>query len=267
MMTRFRDFYGMSKDDMKIWSARAAIFVCMAGVLPAQHEFIPADALAGGTIYIANCIYCHGPEGDQIPGINLGRGKFKRASSDADLVKIIRDGIPGTGMPAQAMQERQIMLIVAYLRSLAAMPASKLPDGGNAARGRLVLEGKGACLHCHRVKDAGSRVGPDLSDIGLTRRVVEIEQSILDPDAIVLPQNRFFRLVAKDGTAHTGRILNQDSFTVQMIDGQQRLLSFSKSDLREIVAIEKSPMPSYRDKLTSQERADLLWYLASLKGV
>ena len=252
---------------MKIWSARVAIFVITAAGLSAQHDFVPADALAGSTLYIANCIYCHGPEGDQIPGVNLGRGKFKRASTDADLVKIIRDGIPGTGMPAQAMQERQIMLIVAYLRSVAATPVSKLPAGGDMARGKLILEGRGGCLNCHRVKDAGSRVGPDLSDIGLTRRVVEIEQSILDPDALVLPQYRYFRLVTKDGATHTGRILNQDSFTIQMIDTQQRLLSFSKSDLRELTAIEKSPMPSYRDKLTSQERTDLLWYLASLKGV
>jgi putative heme-binding domain-containing protein len=252
---------------MRLLSTRAVLFLFTAAALFAQHEFVPADALAGSTLYIANCIYCHGPEGDQIPGVNLGRGQFKRASTDADLVKIIRDGIPGTGMPAQAMQERQIMLIVAYLRSVAATPVSKLPPGGDAGRGKLVLEGKGGCLNCHRVKDAGSRVGPDLSDIGLTRRVVEIEQSILDPNAIVLPQYRFFRLVAKDGSTHTGRILNQDSFTIQMIDTQQRLLSFSKSDLRELTAIEKSPMPSYQDRLSPQERADLLWYLVSLKGV
>jgi putative heme-binding domain-containing protein len=251
---------------MSAWGPTVGIVLMSAGLLSAQHEYIPADALAGSTLYIANCIYCHGPEGDQIPGIDLGRGKFKRASTDDDLVGIIRNGIPGTGMPAQTMQERQIRTIVAYLRSLAAAPVSKLPPGGNTARGKEVLEGKGACLHCHRVKETGSRLGPDLSDIGAIRRVAELEQSILDPDASVLPQHRFFRLVTRDGTTYTGRILNQDTFTVQIIDAQQRLLSFPRTDVREFTAIAKSPMPSYKEKLSSQELTDLLWYLVSLKG-
>lgn len=251
---------------MSTWGLRVGIVLVSAGLLAAQHEFIPADALAGSALYIANCIYCHGPEGNQIPGIDLGRGKFKRASTDDDLVGIIRNGIPGTGMPAQTMQERQIRTIVAYLRSLAAAPVSKLPPGGSTARGKEVLEGKGACLHCHRVKGAGSRLGPDLSDVGAIRRVAELEQSILDPDASVLPQHRFFRLVTRDGTTYTGRILNQDTFTVQIIDTQQRLLSFPRADLREYTAIAKSPMPSYKEKLSSQELTDLLWYLVSLKG-
>jgi len=251
---------------MSAWGPRVGLLLMSAGLLAAQHEFIPADALAGSALYIANCIYCHGPEGDQIPGIDLGRGKFKRAVTDDDLVRIIHEGIPGTGMPAQTMQERQIRTIVAYLRSLAAAPVSKLPPGGSAARGKEVLEGKGACLHCHRVKEAGSRLGPDLSDVGAIRRVAELEQSILDPDASVLPQHRFFRLVTRDGTTYTGRILNQDTFTVQIIDAQQRLLSFPRTDVREFSAIAKSPMPSYKEKLSSQELTDLLWYLVSLKG-
>jgi putative heme-binding domain-containing protein len=252
---------------MSNWGPRVFIFVMAAARLAAQHEFIPADALAGSRLYIANCIYCHGPEGDQIPGIDLGRGKFKRASSDADLMKIIRNGIPGTGMPAQAMRDEQIATIVVYLRSLAASPVSKLPPGGDAARGKLVFEAKSGCLNCHRVKDKGSRLGPDLTDIGATRRVVDLEQSVVDPDASVLPQHRFFRVVTRDGSTYTGRILNQDSFTVQLIDTQQRLLSFSRTDLREFTAIAKSPMPSYRERLSSQELTDLLWYLVSLKGV
>jgi len=266
MITHVSRFRLIVHDDMSVWGARVGILLMSAAVLAAQHEFVPADALAGGPLYIANCIYCHGPEGDQIPGIDLGRGKFRRAVSDADLAGIIRNGIPGTGMPAQTMRDEQIRSVVAYLRSLAAAPVSKLPPGGNAARGKAVLEGKGACLNCHRVKDAGSRLGPDLSDIGALRRVTELEESLLNPDASVLPQHRFFRLVTRDGSTYTGRILNQDSFTLQLIDSQQRLLSFSKTDLREITAIEKSPMPSYRERLSTQELTDLLWYLVSLKG-
>ena len=237
-----------------------------AGTLFAQHEFTKTDAQIGARSYIANCIYCHGPDGDQIPGINLGRGKFKRAVTDDDLVKIIREGIPGTGMPAQTMDEPQIRTIVAYLRSQAAAPTSDLPAGGDSARGRVIFEGKGACLNCHRVKGSGSRLGPDLSEIGGQRRAADLERSITDPNAEILPQNRFFKVLTADGSSVTGRILNQDTFTVQLIDSRQRLLSYSRTDLREFTPVDKSIMPSYKDKFSSAEMADVVTYLVSLKG-
>jgi len=247
-------------------SIRICLFFAAAGALLGQHEYTQTDAEIGGRVYVANCIYCHGPDGDQIPGINLARGKFKRAVSDDDLVQIIQKGIPGTGMPAQTMPEPQIRTIVAYLRSLAALPPSELPAGGDAARGHAIFDGQAGCLNCHRVKDNGSRLGPDLTDIGGLRRVVDLEKSLTDPNAEILPQNRFFKVVAKDGSTITGRILNQDTFTVELIDSRQRLLSFSRPDLREFIPIDKSPMPSYKDKLSSAEMADLVTYLVSLKG-
>ena len=64
-----------------------------------------------------------------------------------------------------------------------------------------------------------------------------------------------------------GRLLNQDSFTVQVLDSKdEKLKSFSKSNLREYAFADKSPMPSYKDKLSTQELADVISYLGSLKG-
>ena len=249
-----------------MWKVKVCTFFAAAGSLLAQHEYNPFDAQIGARLYIANCIYCHGPDGDQVPGIDLGHGHFKHASTDADIIEIIRKGIPGTGMPAQTnMPEAQVRNIVAYLRSLAASPASDLPPGGDAKRGEAIFEGKGQCLNCHRVKDRGSRLGPDLSDIGGVRRVVEIEKTLADPNGTLLPQNRFFRVTTRDGSTVTGRILNQDTFTVQLIDARERLLSFQRADLRDFTAV-NSPMPSYKDKLTTPEMADLIVYLVSLKG-
>jgi mono/diheme cytochrome c family protein len=65
----------------------------------------------------------------------------------------------------------------------------------------------------------------------------------------------------------TGRRLNEDTYTVLLIDAQERLVSLLKADLREYTIIKTSPMPSYKDTLTPAERADLLAYLLSLKGV
>ena len=81
-----------------------------------------------------------------------------------------------------------------------------------------------------------------------------------------MPINRPVRIVTKDGKTITGRRLNEDTFTVQVIDDQERLLSLSKADFREYTILKTSPMPSYKDKLSAQEMADLLAYLVSLKG-
>jgi putative heme-binding domain-containing protein len=153
------------------------------------------------------------------------------------------------------------------LRDLADATGRRNLPPGDAAQGKVVFEGKGACLTCHRVKGIGARLGPELTDIGALRRAGELERSILDPNAEILPQNRFFRVVTKDGATTTGRLLNQDSFTVQLFDEKERLLSFSKANLKEYAFIDKSPMPSYQGKLSPKELADLVSFLVSLKGV
>ena len=168
-------------------------------------------------------------------------------------------------MPASNFPEEQAARVVAYLRSVAATKRSSAADG-DSSRGHGVFESKGACATCHRVNNAGSRLGPDLSEIGQRRRAVELEKSLLEPDAEVIGTNRFYRVVTKDGATVTGRLLNLDTFTVQMLDSKEQLRSFVKADLRDHGFVEKSPMPSYKDKLNPQELADLVSYLVSLKG-
>ena len=79
------------------------------------------------------------------------------------------------------------------------------------------------------------------------------------------PTSRFYRVVMRDGTVVSGRLLGHDTFTVQLLDTTEKLRSFSKSDLREH-GFTTSPMPSYRGTLTPQGIADVVSYLASLKG-
>lgn len=136
--------------------------------------------------------------------------------------------------------------------------------GGDAANGKLIFEGKGNCASCHRIQGNGSHFGPDLSTAG-ARSPEQLQTSILDPDAEIAPANRMYRVVAKNGATTVGRLLNEDTFSVQMIDKTERLLSFQKADLREYAFETKSPMPSFKDKLTAQEIADVVAYLSTLK--
>ena len=235
-------------------------------MLLAQHGFTPADVEEGEQLFIENCAICHGPEGDAVPGVELARGKYRHASSDEELSQVITKGIPGTPMPPGNFHEHQVNTLIAYLHSMSTIDAGNATLG-DATRGKAIFEGKGECLKCHRVDGKGSYTGPDLTDIGVTRRSAQLERSLLDPEAEILPQNRSFRVVTRDGTTVTGRLLNLDTFTVQLMDSSERLRSFSKSDLKEFSFVDKSPMPSYRGRLSSSEVSDVVAYLVTLKGV
>jgi putative heme-binding domain-containing protein len=249
-----------------MWMKCASVVILVATASLAQSTYSSGDIETGAQLFRASCAICHGPEGDIVPGIDFAHGKFKRASSDTDIIEIITHGIPGTSMPANDdFSEPELATIVAYVRSMAST-ARGASSAGDGSRGRALFEGKGGCLNCHRAGGEGSRTGPDLTEIGRFRRGFELEQSLLEPDAEILPQNRFVRVVTANGTSITGRILNHDGFTVQLIDTQERLRSFLKSELREFSFENKSPMPSYKNTLTPDEVADLVSYLVSLKG-
>ncbi len=241
--------------------AASALSVPLAG----QQRYLSLDVENGSRLYRNNCFVCHGPEGASIPGVDFRRGQFKRASSDEDLLRVIASGVPGTAMPPTNVTDSQRLALVAYIRSLHDSAASSV-GSGDANRGRALLENKGGCLACHRVNGKGSRVGPDLSEVGAIRGAAYLERSILDPNESVLPEHRFVRAVTRQGVVITGRRLNEDTHTIQLIDTDERLHSFSKSDLREITLLTTSSMPSYEGKFSSQELADLVTYLLSLKG-
>jgi len=91
-------------------------------------------------------------------------------------------------------------------------------------------------------------------------------RSLVDPSGEIRPENRSIRLALKDGRTLNGRFLNQDTFSIQLIDASDKLLSIDKSTVRESTILSTSPMPSFKDKLSQQELTDVVAYLSSLKG-
>lgn len=223
----------------------------------------PGPPPNGEQLYMDNCAECHGPEGDVVPDVDLGHGRFRRATTDPELVGIVLRGIPNTAMPPSNFSEREASAIVRFLRAKARRAAA---TAGTAANGQAIFAGKGNCASCHRVNGTGSRLGPDLSEIGRLRHSTDIERAIVEPDALIVPSNRFLRLVTRDGQTITGRMLNQDAFSVQLLDSKEQLRSLLRADLGEFTFIDTSPMPSYREKLSPQEISDLVSYLVSLQG-
>jgi len=227
----------------------------------------PHDVEAGSVRYLSICASCHGQDGDQVSGVDLAHGTFRRATTDQGLIDIIRNGIPGTGMPANKMSESAAGAVVSYLHAMAADNTRNTSSKGDPVHGKALFEMRG-CDGCHRIGQKGSRVGPDLTEIGKYRRSVELEREILNPGAQIAPQNRFVKVVTLDGSTVTGRLLNQDTFTVLLMDPTETLRSFDRVDLRQVTIEDtSSSMPSFRGKLNEQELADLVAYLNQQKGI
>ncbi len=228
----------------------------------AQHSYTRSEIENGARLYQGSCATCHGPKGDTVRGVALLGGSFQRASTDEELVKIIVSGIPGTAMPPNSYSDLEAGMIVAYLRGAAAGD-NVVVATGDRARGKALFDGKGKCATCH---SEGSRMAPSLADVGALRRPLEIERSILDPSADLHPSFRFVRAVTKNGTVVTGRLLNQSTFSVQILDSAEQLRAFDKSALREFAVVKTSPMPAARGTLDAQEVADIVSYLTGLRG-
>jgi putative heme-binding domain-containing protein len=246
-----------------VFGVRAASSQTTTQLHDAQYPDV--DIVYGASLYAARCVTCHGAQGDAIGGVSLRSGTFRNASTDTELARFIRAGSPAAGMPPFALDNAEMAGITAYLRNMNTFDTASV-KAGDTARGRAVFEGKGGCVACHRVGNVGSRVAPNLSDIGSQRSPGSIQRTLVDPSSQMMPINRPVRLVKKDGTTINGRRLNEDTYSLQVIDDKERLHSILKADLKEFTISKTSPMPSYKDTLNSAELADLLGYLLSLKG-
>jgi cytochrome c oxidase cbb3-type subunit III len=266
---RLRVFQPQSRKWLAVCAVALLLSALCASVGRAQDRavaYAPADIRYGAQIYAAQCSACHGVNGTQIGGVDLGGGALRRAASDQDLRNVLANGIPGTAMPPFRFDPSEITAIVAYIRNMRNFD-THAANLGDPARGRAWFEGAGGCTNCHRVNGKGPRLAPDLSEIGALRSADFLERTLLDPSGMMLPMNRSVRAVTKDGKTVTGRRLNEDTFSVQLIDGQEHLVSLDKSNLREYTVLTASTMPSYKDKLSEQEKADVIAYLLTLKGL
>jgi len=229
-----------------------------------DHQYTSEAVQAGLQVYTQQCALCHGPQGDLVDGINLSLGQFRTVQSDTDLVAVISGGAGEGRMPAFSLRAEELNGIVAYIR------AGFDPEGvavkiGDPVRGKELFEGEGQCADCHRVRGVGPRTAPDLSNIGATRTPASLQRNMLDPATALLPINRPVRLVTRFEETIVGRRLNEDTYTVQVIDSQERLRSLKKVDL---VSYEISDEPSKQPTtMSSDEVADVIGYLLTLRGL
>jgi putative heme-binding domain-containing protein len=252
------------------WTTLACGLMTLIGVRSAAQapasRYDPLDVQYGARIYSNQCAVCHGAGGDQIAGVNLRTGPIRRGVTDNQLRNVITGGIPGTAMPPFKFTPSELTMIVAYVRNMRTFEDDGLPTG-DAAKGKAIFEGAGLCTSCHRVNGNGPLLAPDLSDIGNVRSAAALTKTLLDPSANILPVNRSVRAVTRDGRKINGRRLNEDTYSVQVMDEGGRLMSLDKASLREYEVVLTSTMPSYKEKFSAQDTADVVAYLLTLKGL
>lgn len=251
-----------------------ALAVIGATELGAQDEESPE----GRVHYIASCARCHGVEGGGGEGPPLARSRLERAQDDAALVRIIRGGIPGTGMSGSWwLSPDESQQVARYVRSLAPEGPDEMEAlTGDPTRGRALFQSEG-CVRCHTVGGFGTGRGPDLSTVGARRGAAHLREALIDPPA-ALPRGmtampRDFvdylvvRVVDASGREVRGMRMNEDSYTLQLKDGRGVVHSFYKPTLQALDReFDRSLMQSYADRLSDDQIEDLVSYLASLTG-
>lgn len=123
---------------------------------------------------------------------------------NAYIVEGFLPGMPIINKPPIALTDEEILCVIAYLESLGGTPtvtmqtrfrwmkAEEEKTEAETTTDQSPLEKQGrelftkyACYTCHNIDKPDKLLGPSLYDIGAKMSKAEIEQSIMDPDAVV----------------------------------------------------------------------------------
>jgi mono/diheme cytochrome c family protein len=176
------------------------------------YVFSEDTRTSGRRVYETYCIGCHGNEGlGNGPAAeflnpkprNFVNGAYKffhfgepgPLPSDESLRITIRNGIPGSSMPAfPLLSDQEVLDVETYIKSLREsgwetqerVQAVVEPGSIPGETGEMIFASAG-CNSCHQLDAVGAvgGVGPNLSQVGSRLTLAEITSSIKEPDAVI----------------------------------------------------------------------------------
>jgi len=243
---------------IRVWLCLPPAFLVVDRAARAQD-----DDSAGERLFRLHCAECHGLDGQGGQGPDLTKGAYRHGSTNQALYQTISQGVPGTRMPSTSLSDRQLLLIVKYVRGLAGVARVSVPGDPTAGEGLFARRG---CRQCHMIRGEGGRLGPDLTSVGSLRSPANLRTSILSPDEQIDPAFWSVEAVDKDGKIYAGIRLNEDTYSIQILEINENLYSLSKNNLRAVKFDKKrSRMPAYDGMFTGSELENLVAYLYSLQ--
>jgi putative heme-binding domain-containing protein len=232
------------------------------------------DLAEGQALFRGLCSGCHGGVGRGGKGPDLTDNRWIHGGSDADVARVIQNGVPKTTMKklGDALKPDQIHKLIGYIRSLARAPGEptwKPYIAGDPKVGRRLFfdpQTKVPCAKCHSISGEGGRVGPALDRIANRRAPEYIMESIVDPSKDVAPEYETVVVLTKEGRVISGIRINETNFSIQLHEEDGHFHSFLKRELDDSKAIKKSLMPENAvELLTVKELHDLFAYLMTLE--
>jgi cytochrome c oxidase cbb3-type subunit 3 len=235
----------------------------MRGPRPVRRQ--AAGAAAGRQLFEQNCAFCHGRDamGGE-GGPDLTRSRLVRGDRDGEQIgAVVREGRPGTAMPAFNFSPEQIAHLVAFLHAQI-QAAAKHPGGrrgvlpadletGNAAAGKAYFNGAGGCSKCH------SPTG-DLAGVATRYQGLQLEERMLYPRGA----KRTLTVTLPTGQKLVGPLAYQDEFTVAMVT-PEGYRSWSTKRLRFTVDSPADAHVAQFPKYTDDDVHNLMAYLETLK--
>jgi len=245
----------------RVW---AGVFFCALLAAQGRRGANPLAAdrepiASGATTYAARCAGCHGRDGKGGEAPSLHKSRIVMLSPDQRFFDVLKEGVPGVGMPPLTGPDAAIWEVVAYVQSIA-KAGMGLPVPGDPHAGRAVFQEAG-CLRCHIVEGRGGVLGPDLTGIALQSSSAAIRESIADPAARVSPGYRAVTVALADGRSVEGILKNEDNFSIQLIGMDGEPHAFSRA---EVTAVKSRPslMPlGLASRLSPEQFQNLLAFL------
>jgi putative heme-binding domain-containing protein len=170
----------------------------------------------------------------------------------------------------------ETIILPAYTAAVAATEAKKRQLGplsdkvvssGDAAKGAAhFAAGKGTCIACHKIGEAGRPIGPDLSKIGAIRTERDLLESILFPSNTLARDYEAHVIETSDGQQTLGVIKSHTAEGLLVIDiaGQEK--NVPHQTITGDTTLPTSLMPAGLDQtLPESELLDLVAWLRSLK--
>ena len=138
--------------------------------------------------------------------------------------------------------------------------------GGNAAEGRRIFmeKAEASCIRCHKVKNDGAEVGPNLTDVGKRQTREYLLESIVNPNAKIAAGFETVIVTARDGAIHAGILKSETRDTLILMPPTGTALKLNKAEIQKRES-GPSGMPPLGAVLTRRELRDLVEYLTSLK--